>query len=215
MSLNEEYFVMIYDFSHKKRLDYVMGAYASTYSYKFQYEGINQPVRYDIDDEFWKKGRVPADIILDSDGLIIKDELMTEFFNPISSDRMMVHLTYFVSPDGDYFEGYWLLSTPDKPTNWLDFEKSDIEYIENEDPKTGVDYVCKYYLNEAILKDIPLEKRHLFSWDAKDLGYTHQIIHKSWVDYLKKFDNRNVKFIPLLKFKSKMANQGPLPDFAI
>ena len=215
MSINEEYYVMVEDFSKSDNLIYMMGGYASNYSHILQKEVITQPVRYDINTLFWVKGRMPEDIIENSHGLIIKDKLMTEFFEPISPDRMMVHLTYFVSPDDDYFEGYWLLSTPDKPTNWLDFERSDIEYIENDDPKTGVDYVRKYYLNEALLKDIPLEKRQLFSWDAKDLGYTHQIIHKSWVDYLKKFDNRNVKFIPLLKFKSKMANQGPLPDFAI
>ena len=215
MSLNEEYYVMVDDFSHKERLDYRMGEYASNFSHKFQYEGINRPIKYDIDDEFWGKGRTPPDVILLYNGLIIKNNLMEEFFAPLDFDKIMKHLTYFVSPDDDYFEGYWLLSTPDKPANWLDFKKSDIEYIEEDDPKSEVAYVRKYYLNEEILKDIPIEKRQLFSWNAKDLGYTHQIIHKSWVDYLKKFDSRNVKFIPLLKFKSKMANQGPLPDFAI
>ena len=214
MSINEEYFVMIYNFSHKERLDYVMGAYASAYSHKFQYDGINQPVRYDIDDEFWKKGRIPADIILDSDGLIIKDKLKTEFFEPFDHDNIMTHLTYFVSPDGDYFEGYWLLSTPDKPKEWLDIEKCTFEY-EDDDPKKEIYGIEKYFLNTELISKIPLEQRQLFTWNAKDFGDTHQIIHKSWVNYLKKFDNRNVKFIPLLKFEDTMAMEGPLPSFAI
>ena len=212
MSLNEEYYVMVRDFSQLDRLMYMMGGYASNYSHILQKETITQPVQYDIHKTFWEKGRTPHDIILDSDGLIIKDKLMTEFFAPLDSDKIMTHLTYFVSPDDDYFEGYWLLSTPDKPKNWLDEKKTEFKYRSSDHTIRGIK---SYFLNEAVLKNIPLEKRQLFSWDAKDLGYTHQIIHKSWMDYLKKFDNRNVKFIPLLKFKSKMANQGPLPDFAI
>ena len=214
MSINEEYFVMIYDFSHKERLDYRMGGYASNYSHILQHDVITQPVLYEIDDGFWQKDRSPEDIILNPHGLIIKDKLMTDFFEPLAPDNIMTHLTYFVSPDGDYFEGYWLLSTPDKPTNWLDIKKSVFEY-EDDDPKKKIYGIEKYFLNIDVVSKAPLEQRQLFSWDAKDFGDTHQIIHKSWVDYLKRFNNRNVKFIPLLKFEDTMAMEGPLPSFAI
>lgn len=214
MSINEEYYVMIDDFGHKERLDYVMGGYASNYSHILQRETITQPVRYDIDDDFWQKGRSPEDVILNPHGLIIKDKLKIEFFEPLDPDNIMPHLTYFVSPDDNYFEGYWLLSTPDKPKEWLDIEKCTFEY-EDDDPKKEIYGIEKYFLNTEIVSKIPLEQRQLFSWNAKDFGDTHQIIHKSWVDYLKRFDNRNVKFIPLLKFEDTMAMEGPLPDFAI
>ena len=87
--------------------------------------------------------------------------------------------------------------------------------FEYDDPKKEIYGIEKYFLNTELISKIPLEQRQLFTWNAKDFGDTHQIIHKSWVNYLKKFDNRNVKFIPLLKFEDTMAMEGPLPSFAI
>lgn len=124
----------------------------------------------------------------------------------------MMHTAYFVSPSEEYFEGYWFIFRPDKPMNWLDIKNSRFEV---HDLDNGIiEDIEKYHLNEKILNEIDKEGRMFFSWDYDDYGLSHQIIHKDIVEYILKF-NRNMKFIPLPLFEDTMANQGPLPDFAI
>lgn len=214
---NQDYYVVVKDFSKPDRLRYGMGSYGSTRAFQLRNGQFNKPLKFIFDERYWKKGRQPEEIILYSgEDLIFKDEHKI-FFNTIGQSDFVMHNMYFVTPDDEYIEGYWYIPAPEKPKEWLDMDASEIKYLPEEDVEEGENDIIgvrSYRFNSHALDNVDEKERQFFTFDYNELGFAHLIAHKNVMEYLKTFDRRNFKFIPLLQFKYKMSNQGPLPEFA-
>lgn len=209
---NKDYYVLVDDFSKDNNMDYGMGLYGTLRATSLRNGPLNKLLKFEIDERNWKKGRKPEDAILFNDSLIFKDNLKERFIT-LGQDDIVMHNIYFVSPDEQSYEGYWYIPTPEKPKEWLDVEKSVINY-EDDDPNKEVYSIREYRFNNYALNAVDEKQRQIFMMPYENFGFTHLIVHNNVMKFLKTLDSRNFKFIPLLLFKSKMFNEGPLPEFA-
>jgi hypothetical protein len=75
--------------------------------------------------------------------------------------------------------------------NSMDMKKSNFEY---DDEIQSVDSVENFTLDSDKLSQIPLEKRLVFAMKEYSV---YNILHKSVVDHLNKFDLKGMRFIPV------------------
>lgn len=210
---NQDYFVLVDNFSDEEKLDYGMVGYGASRSSMLRDGPLNKPLKFEIDEEEWAPHKRPEDVILYSDEeLIFKDEYK-HYFNTLGQKDFVTHIAYFVTPKDEYIEGYWYILAPEKPKEWLDMEASELKF-RSRAPKE-IRGVRSYRFNNYALDKVDEKERQFFTFDSNELGYTHFIVHKNVMKFLTENKIRNFKCIPLLLFKSNMAIQGPLPEFAI
>ncbi len=209
--IEDEYYVIVYDFSNPNRLDYIGDN--PDHVRRLSTDTQIQPLRYLIDKDSWLKGKAPADISKIVYGLLINDKIKQDLYIKLTDANIMIHPSYAVSPDDDYFEGYWLIAIPAAPLSWINIKESDIRYLDDEGPDADIISNIDKYVFSLEFIALPLKDRLYFEIDFG--YYTPPIIHKSLVEYFAKYSNRDVKFIQLTKFISGMKNHGPLPEFAI
>lgn len=223
---NNDYFVMLIDYTMSDPLTYSMGDYGALRIPEMRDTHFSQPIRFNIviDEKEGESftGREPDDVILNAPfGLILKREIMEEDFLLFNQEGTIVHSAYIVSPDNKYFEGYVFIPMPIKPLEWFDKEKSTL-VLDDEYDEADADWcseilsVDTYSLNSLILDQIEELHRCFFTWSAQDLGVpVADLIHKKVVDILIK-QRRNIKFIPLADYHIAMALGGrDFPDSAI
>jgi hypothetical protein len=195
MNINDEYFLVV----RNQRNDTVdVDQKCDTTFWKES--NLIKPIHYSIDEEYWS-GDDPRDIIYGgAEGILIKDYLKEEFFFKFNPNRIKLQPAYITSPDEEkFFEGYWVAMVNDAPNEWLDVENSVMDYDPDSDPNDKEYWgVYEYQLNTEILKEIPLDDRLFFKLPYK-YGRTHQIIHRSLVEYMGKIpsEKRDMAFIPI------------------
>lgn len=79
-NINQDYYIMVRDFSLPHLIPFTMGSYGSSYRRILDKEYLNKPIEFKVNNEFWESGGRPSDVIYDGDGLIISDKLKEDFF---------------------------------------------------------------------------------------------------------------------------------------
>ncbi len=117
--IEDEYYVIVDDFSKPNIFWYIRDN--PDHVRRLRTDTQIQPLRYLIDKDNWLKGKAPADITDIFDGLLVNDKIKQDLYIKLTDANIMIHPSYAVSPDDDYFEGYWLIAIPAAPISWIKY----------------------------------------------------------------------------------------------